>query len=148
MNFMTKRGENEMRFVDTNILLYAVLAIAEDKEKRDRALDLLNKDDLVISVQVLQEFYYQSTQPKRQGAVTHQQALGFLESLSHIPAESMTMEIFLSATAISNRYQLSYWDGAILAAAQSAGCDAVYSEDMSPTQDYGGIRVINPFINN
>ena len=142
---MTKRGENEMRFVDTNVLLYAVLALAEDEEKRDRALDLLNQDDLVISVQVLQEFYYQSTQPKRQGAVTQQQALGFLESLSHIPAKPMTVEIFHSAVAICRRYQLSYWDGAILAAAKSAGCDTVYSEDMSHEQDYGGVRVINPF---
>ena len=134
-----------MRFVDTNVLLYAVLAIAEDEEKRDRALKLLNEDDLVISVQVLQEFYYQSTQPKRQGAVTHEQALGFLKSLRHIPANPMTVEIFHAAVAISRRYQLSYWDGAILAAARASGCDAVYSEDMSPTQDYGGIRVINPF---
>lgn len=145
MNFTTKRGENEMRFVDSNVLLYAVLAIAEDEDKRDRALNLLNEDDLVISVQVLQEFYYQSTQPKREGAVTHEQALGFLNSLSHIPANSMTVEIFHSAVAISRRYQLSYWDGAILAAAKFAGCDTVYSEDMNPSQDYGGIRVINPF---
>ena len=25
------------------------------------------------------------------------------------------------------------------------GCDAVYSEDLSSEQDYGGLRVINPF---
>lgn len=34
---------------------------------------------------------------------------------------------------------------AILAAARLLGCDAVYSEDMSSTQDYDGLRVINPF---
>ena len=39
----------------------------------------------------------------------------------------------------------SYWDAAILAAARALGCDAVYSEDMSSEQDYGGIRVVNPF---
>ena len=47
--------------------------------------------------------------------------------------------------AISRRFLLSYWDGAILAAAAAAGCDAVYSEDLSAEQDYDGLRVINPF---
>ena len=47
--------------------------------------------------------------------------------------------------ALSQRFKLSYWDGAILAAARAAGCDAVYSEDLSATQDYDGVRVIDPF---
>ena len=47
--------------------------------------------------------------------------------------------------AISRRFGLSYWDGAILAAARTLGCDAVYSEDLSSEQDYDGLRVKNPF---
>jgi predicted nucleic acid-binding protein len=47
--------------------------------------------------------------------------------------------------SISRRFELSYWDGAILAAARAAGCDAVYSKDLSSEQDYDGLRVINPF---
>lgn len=43
------------------------------------------------------------------------------------------------------RHGLSYWDGAILVVAELTGCDAVCSEDMNPTQDYDGPRVINPF---
>ncbi len=46
--------------------------------------------------------------------------------------------------SISRRFELSYWDGAILAAARAAGCDAVYSKDLSSEQDYDGLRVINP----
>ena len=42
-------------------------------------------------------------------------------------------------------FRLSYWDCLILAAAKLSGCDAVYSEDMSASQDYDGVRVINPF---
>ena len=57
----------------------------------------------------------------------------------------MTLEVFQTAVAISQRFVLSYWDGAILAAARAAGCDAVYSEDFSAEQDYDGLRVINPF---
>ena len=43
-------------------------------------------------------------------------------------------------------HSLSYWDAAILAAAITLGCDAVHSEDMSHMQDYDGVRVINPFV--
>lgn len=39
----------------------------------------------------------------------------------------------------------SDWDCAILAAARLSSCEAVYSEDLSHTQNYDGLRVINPF---
>lgn len=134
-----------MRFVDTNILLYASSALAEGAHKRRRALELLREGDLALSVQVLQEFYYQSTRPSRQARITHEQALSFLGSLASFPVQEISLDIFRSAVAIRQRFGLSYWDGAILAAARALGCDAVYSEDMSPEQDYDGLRVINPF---
>ena len=52
-----------MRFVDTNVLIYAVSAAVEDAGKQRRALDLLGTRDLALSVQVLQEFYVQATRP-------------------------------------------------------------------------------------
>ena len=55
------------------------------------------------------------------------------------------MEVFQTAVVISHRFSVSYWDGAILAAARAAGCEAIYSEDFSTEQDYDGLRVINPF---
>ncbi len=135
-----------MRFVDTNVLLYAVSALSEDADKRLRALNLLTAGDLALSVQVLQEFYHQATRPSRLGAITQDQALRFIESISHFPAQDVTLDVFRVGAAISRRFRLSYWDGAILAAARILGCDAVYSEDLSPQQDYDGLRVINPFL--
>ncbi len=134
-------------FVDTNILLYAAGLNPTESEKHYRAIEVLNEPDLAIPVQVLQEFYSQATRHSRNSRLTHEDALQFLVTLDDLRVVPVTFETFLSATTISHRFQLSYWDGAILASAQSAGCDAVYSEDMNPTQDYGGIRVINPFIN-
>ena len=55
------------------------------------------------------------------------------------------VDLFRDAVALSRRFKLSYRDGAILAAARAAGCDAVYSEDLSARQDYDGVRVIDPF---
>ena len=134
-----------MRFVDTNVLLYAVSGLPEEADKRRSAINLLNERDLAVSVQVLQEFYNQATRPNRPAAISRDRALLFIEGLTRFPVQDVTLDLFRSAVAISQRFQLSYWDGAILAAARSLGCDAVYSEDLSSEQDYGGLRVINTF---
>ena len=133
------------RFADTNVLLYAVSPLPEEADKRRRARDLLRRSDLAVSVQVFQEFYHQATRPTRPGRLTHDDALAFLGTLLRFPVHDVTLDLFREATAISRRYQLSYWDGAILAAARALGCEAVYSEDLSAQQDYDGLRVINPF---
>ena len=134
-----------MRFVDTNVLIYAVSATAEDEQKRRRALDLLARSDLALSVQVLQEFYVQSTRPSRPGALTHTEAVAFTESLRRFPVQAITIDVMHMALTICERFRLSYWDSAILAAARLSGCDIVYSEDLSSEQDYDGLRVENPF---
>ena len=134
-----------MRFVDTNVLLYAVSNLSGEADKRRSAVDLLNESDLALSVQVLQEFYYQATRPSRPAALTHDQALRFIESICRFPVQETTLDIFSAGLSISHRFELSYWDGAILAAARAIGCEAVYSEDLSDEQDYDGLRVINPF---
>lgn len=135
-----------MRFADTNVLVYAVSALSEDADKRRRALELLNEGELAISVQVLQEFYCQSTRPSRKASITQEQALRFIESIDVFPIQAVTLDLFRAGVSISQRFGLSYWDGVILAAARATGCDAVYSEDMSSEQDYDGLRVINPFV--
>ena len=135
-----------MRLVDTNVLLFASSELADDAEKRERALTLLAEPELAISVQVLQEFHHQFRRSTRPGRLTDDQAMRFLEALLTLPVQDMTLNVFATAVAISRRFGLSYWDGAILAAARALGCDAVYSEDMSSEQDYEGLRVINPFL--
>ncbi len=135
-----------MRLVDTNVLLYAVGLAAEDTVKRNRARDLMAEPDLALSVQVLQEFYHQATRPSRSVRLTHGDAVRFLEPLLRLPIQPLTVDVFRAALAVRERFGLSYWDSAILAAASVMGCDAVYSEDMSSAQDYDGLRVINPFV--
>ena len=71
--------------------------------------------------------------------------MAFLRPLRTLPTQDITPELFDRATEIKQRFGLSYWDAAILAAAEVLGCDAVYSEDMSHQADYDGIRVIDPF---
>jgi predicted nucleic acid-binding protein len=56
-----------------------------------------------------------------------------------------TRELVLEAVELRQRYQISYWDAAIIAAAKQIECTVVYSEDLNPGQDYDGVTVINPF---
>ena len=134
-----------MRFVDTNVLLYASSLLPEDIGKRSRAREIMAEPDLAVSVQVLQEFYHQATRPTRRGRLSHSDAMKFIEPLLTMRVQPVTVDLFRAGVTISERYRLSYWDGAILAAARGLGCDAVYSEDLSLEQDYGGLRVVNPF---
>ena len=134
-----------MRFVDTNIPLYAVSSIQEEREKQRIAADLLRRRDLAMSAQVLGEFYVQATRPSRIGALRHEQAARFIRDLQRFYIQPVTQEMMTIALRYCQRSSLSYWDSLILAAAHTCGCDAVYSEDMSAQQEYDALLVINPF---
>ena len=98
-----------------------------------------------MSVQVLGEFYVQSTRTSRKGFLTHAEAVEFIRLLRRFPIQPLTVSVVDTAFHYCERFSLSYWDSTILAAAQESGCDMVYSEDMSDEQDYDGLRIINPF---
>jgi predicted nucleic acid-binding protein len=134
-----------VRFVDTNILLYFASTAVEDAPKSRIARSLMEEDDLVLSVQVIQEFYTQATRPSRQDPLTHEDAMLLIESWSRFPIREIDFEIVLAALSTRHRYRISYWDAAIIEAARAAGCDVVLSEDLNRGQDYGGVRVMNPF---
>ena len=135
-----------MRLADSNILLYTVSADPKEAAKRTRAIEVLaDRDSLALSVQVLQEFYYQATRRSRPNRLSHDDAMRFIDRLEEVPVQPVTTEVFRRAVELSDRFGISYWDAAILAAAGAIGCEAVYSEDMNDQQDYGGLRVINPF---
>ena len=135
----------EMRFVDSNILIYAIANGSDEQEKSRRALRILEDADLAFSVQVLQEFYVQATRDTRRDRISHEEAVAFIQALCEFPVQELTVSVLQSALATKHRYQISYWDAAIIEAARALGCREVLSEDLSDGQDYGGVRVVNPF---
>jgi predicted nucleic acid-binding protein len=134
-----------VRFVDTNVLLYAISRDPQEQDKAARANNILAARDVALSVQVLQEFYVQATRTGRPDALTHEQATGLAESFLRFPVLDTTTDLMLAAAATSQRFGVSYWDAAILEAARALGCDLVLSEDLSDGEDYAGVRVQNPF---
>jgi predicted nucleic acid-binding protein len=136
----------EMRFADTNILLYAISTDPAEQEKARIALALLESRDLALSVQVLQEFYVQSTWTTREGRITHDQAVNLIRSfVLRFQVQETTVDLMESALKTAKRFGVSYWDAAIIEAARASGCKYVLSEDLSDLQDYNGVRVQNPF---
>ena len=136
-----------MKFVDTNVLLYAISKDPAERQKAEIAIDILDSplEQLALSVQVLQEFYVQATRVSRQGALPHRLAEDYLDHWQALRVQDTTFAVFRSAVASSRRFGISYWDAAIIEAARMMGCETVLSEDLNDGQMYGGVRVRNPF---
>jgi predicted nucleic acid-binding protein len=134
-----------VRFIDTNVLLYAVSKDPDEQGKAETANAVLTSRDLGLSVQVLQEFYVQATREGRRDPLTHEQAVGLVESWQRFPVLDVTLELMRAAMGARRRFGISYWDAAIIEASRLLGCEVVLSEDLSDSQDYAGVRIVNPF---
>ena len=136
-----------MRFIDTNILLYAISKDPAERRKTDIAIELLEAPvgELALSVQVLQEFYVQATRASREGALPHRLAEEYLDHWQAFEVQDNTLDLFRAAVASSRRFKISYWDAAIIEAARTLRCATVLSEDLADGRDYDGVRVRNPF---
>jgi predicted nucleic acid-binding protein len=134
-------------FVDTNILLYA--HDVSDLARNRRAVELLTQlwtdGNGVLSTQVLQEF-----------AVNLQRRTSLSMTLEEVRRRIvlyLDWEVvvngegsILRGLEVQERNRISFWDAMIVQAAESAGCEVLYSEDLSHGQEYGGVLVVNPFL--
>jgi predicted nucleic acid-binding protein len=132
-------------FLDTNILLYSISRHPAEASKRDRAIDLLERDDGALSVQVLQEFYVQATRSTRPDPLPHEVAAGLIATWTRFRVQEITLSILSGASEIKAAHGFSYWDSAVIAAARALGCRAVYTEDMAHGREVDGVTMINPF---
>ena len=132
-------------FVDSNVWVYAV--DEDEPVKRDQARAVLSPaapDTLITSAQVLSEFYTTVTH-KLARPVAAEVAASMVERMARLPVVAIDADRVQEAIAGSRSWQLSYWDALIIAAARSAGCDRLLTEDLAEGATYGGVRVENPF---
>jgi predicted nucleic acid-binding protein len=134
-----------LHFLDTNILLYSISRDPVEVSKRDRAIDLLERDDGALSVQVLQEFYVQATRSTRPDPLPHQIAAGLIATWTRFKVQEITLSILCGALEIKAAHGFSYWDSAIIAAARALGCRELYTEDMTHGREVEGVTMIDPF---
>jgi predicted nucleic acid-binding protein len=132
-------------FLDTNVLVYAVSSAEGEAPKSAKALELIQRTDFGLSAQVLQEFYVTVTRKIRRPLST-ERAVELLDEYRVFPTVSTDYALIVSAVELSLRYRISYWDGAIVAAAQALSAATLYTEDLQHGQLYGSVRVQNPFL--
>jgi predicted nucleic acid-binding protein len=134
-------------FVDTNILLYA--HDSGTGIKHERARDLMDRlwslRQGVLSTQVLQEFAI-SLRRKISPPLSTRETREWITQYMRWEVVVNTSRSVLNALEIEERYQISFWDALIVQAAESAGAETLYTEDLSDGQSYGTVRVVNPLL--
>jgi predicted nucleic acid-binding protein len=132
-------------FLDTNVLLYAIDENPASASKRQRANDLIQSERWGWSLQVAAEFFVNATSARRPFRLATDDAAALVETWLSVPTLDLTPALYRAAVALHQRYGISYWDAAIIAAAKEMGCSTVYSEDLSDGQAYDGVTIVNPF---
>jgi predicted nucleic acid-binding protein len=132
-------------FLDTNVLIYAVSSSPEESAKKEKALELIEHADFGLSAQVLQEFYVNVT-TKIARPLNPDDAIALLEQFRCFPMVLTDYPLTVAGVEASLRFGISYWDGGIIAAAESLGASTLYTEDLNHGQHYGSVQALNPFL--
>lgn len=127
-------------FLDTNVLVYLAQSDAGKAERVEQLLGL----EPVVSVQVLNEL---ANVLRRKASFSWAETRGFLTIVRGlakvIPLTTETHDLGLT---IAERFTLSIYDATIVAAAQTAECDVLWSEDMQHgLRVQNGLEIRNPF---
>lgn len=132
-------------FVDTNVVVYAFDRGVPWKQARAREL-LAGQmtTDLVVSTQVLQEFYVATTTRLRP-PVDPADAASAVAQLALLPVVSIDADLVQAAIETSRSNRVSLWDALVIEAARVANAGVLLTEDLNDGQDFGGVRVVNPF---
>lgn len=131
-------------FIDSNVLLYAI----DDEDPIKRTVSrtvlrqLMESQNGVVSTQVLQEFAAVAT---RKFGVPPTQANAALRSWAALDTVLLTTGVIYDAIDEMTLSRLSFWDSLIIAAAASAHCTELLTEDLQPGQTIRGVTVRNPF---
>lgn len=134
---------DKLRFLDANVLVY--LFDADAPAKQARARELLSAGPLVLSAQVLSEFYVTVTR-KLGRPLDPARASRAVADLCAFPVRDLSASLVLAAVRRSQESGLSYWDALIVETALDAGARVLLTEDLQDGQVIGGLRVENPFL--
>lgn len=134
-------------FIDTNVLVYQV--DARDPEKQLIAERIVRQalltGDGCISFQVVQEWLNTVTR-KAVIPLGLPQAQAFLDTvLAPLCAVSSSVGLYRRALDLQQRWQFSFYDSLIVAAALEAGCSRLLSEDLQHGQRIESLVIENPF---
>ena len=132
-------------FFDTNILVYSVDKFNKQKQKKARLLlkEAANENAVVISTQVLQEFYVTAVKKLNANPLVVKEIINSFEKFDII---AVTVEMIKDAVDIRLLNKISFWDAIIVVSAEAAKCSALLTEDLNSGQIIKGVKVVNPFL--
>jgi predicted nucleic acid-binding protein len=133
-------------FLDTNILLYAMIDDGSEKHKKCHILltTTLVDSEIILSTQVLNEFYVNMQKKHISSQVIQDTILQFIDDFEIV---SLTKELVPETFHILNRYQFSYWNSNIVSAALYGNCSILYTEDLQDGQIINNrLKKINPIL--
>lgn len=131
-------------FVDTNIFVYTLDKKDEIKQKKARRIlkRIVELHRPVISTQVIKEFFVVAINKLR---ADHFIVKNIIHNFRNMEVITNDLELIEQAIDISVISQITFWDALVVAAAEKANCEFIFSEDLNPGQTYRGVMVINPF---
>ena len=132
-------------FLDSNVLVYTDDAASPSKQKAALALvsESMRTKQGVVSLQVLQEYFWAATRKLGVDAVT---ARAKVELLGAFSAPPIDIDDVLAAIDLHRLHQVSFWDGLIIRSAQQARCARIYTEDLQHGRRFDGVEIVNPFL--
>jgi predicted nucleic acid-binding protein len=132
-------------FLDANLLAYAQDAGSVDKQQRSREViaQVAGSGEGVISTQVMQEFYVAVT---RKLSVPPLAAKAVLKTFTVFEIVQISPDLIHDAIDCAVLNVISFWDALILAAAASAGCKTIFTEDLNNGQTILGVKIVNPLL--
>lgn len=132
-------------FIDTNILIYTLDKKNENKQNKARVIlkKVVLSHQPVISTQVIKEFYVVATNKLK---ADHFIIKNIVHNFRNMEIVNNDLDLVEQAIDISVLTQLSFWDSLIIAAAEKANCEFIFSEDLNTGQTYRGVIAVNPFL--
>ena len=131
--------------VDTNLFVYSIDQREPEKKEKARAIlkKIIDSHQPVISTQVIKEFYVVATTKLKAEQLI---VKNIIHNFRNIEVVNNDLDLIEQAIDISVISQLSFWDSMIIAAAEKANCEFVFSEDLNAGQTYRGVMVSDPFV--
>jgi len=131
-------------FVDTDVFVYLFDRANPDKQHRARRLIDELGPTVVLSTQVLQEFYVAVTR-KLAKPLSPSDAAAVVGDLSALEVVIVDVPLMQRAIASSQTHHLSLWDALIVESARASGAERLVTEYLPAGRRFGRLRVENPF---
>ena len=131
-------------FVDTNVLVYLFDSDSPARQAIARELVDNHAAKLVLSTQVLGEFFVTVTR-KLDKPLSPERALEAVENLQRFRVRPIHAQLTRLAARRSVSSRLSYRDALIVEAALEAQAGMLLTEDLQHGRKFAGMRVFDPF---